>query len=239
MRKIIVAALLFCLIITPCHALTFFKADYDDDTFTTETVYEGDWLPLRELSARLPYEVEWKDRTIYVYADRTWEIHPDKWIPEGVKIVDGVTYVTPRYMLRFLPESSFVYNGELHVFDGEIERSRLVKGNETFRENVLSTLYRLKLALPEDYKLIRRYLTGGIKQGEWREGMPVMTKAYIYPSSRRPVAYIIAHESFGAEMAEMISHEAYHVYLERRHEQSEDAAWEYGQRVRSDLLKIM
>jgi len=235
MRKIIAAALLFCLIITPCHALTFFKADYDDDTFTAETVYEGDWLPLRELSAILPYEVEWKDRTIYVYAEKTWTIKPDQWIPEGVKIVDGVTYVTPRYMQRFIPAgNAFRYQGELYVFDGEINRSELIRGEERFRQKTLTVMYRLKLALPDDYKLIRRYLKGGIEQAEPEEG-GLVAAAYIYPAVSRPTAYIVAGSS-GVNLAELIAHEAYHVHLERWNRQSEAAATEYGLRVMYDLL---
>lgn len=239
MRKIIVAAPLFCLIITPCHALTFFKADYDADSYTTENLDYGEWLPLRELSSILPYEVEWKDRTIYVYADKTWEIKPDRWIPPGVKIVDGVTYVTERYMRRFVPDSSFLYQNELYVFDGETERSELVRGNETFRENVLSTMYRLKIALPKDYKLIRKHLRGGIEESETEPGMPLQASAYIFPTASRPTAYIVASAMTGANLAELIAHEAYHVYLERWNKQSEDKAIEYGQQIKAELIETM
>lgn len=94
MRRIILFALLLFLTVTPCKALTFFRTDYDGDTYVEETAYSGDWLPLLELSEIMPYSVEWKDRTVYIYGERTWTIKPDWWIPEGVKIVDGVTYVT-------------------------------------------------------------------------------------------------------------------------------------------------
>ena len=77
MRRIILFALVLCLTVTPCKALTMFQADYDADTWTTERLDYGDWLPLRELPSILPYTVEWKDRTIYVYAERTWTIKPD------------------------------------------------------------------------------------------------------------------------------------------------------------------
>ena len=235
-RLALILTLCLCLSI-PCSALTFFQADYDADAYTTETVYEGDWLPLRELSSILPYEVEWKDRTIYIYGERTWTIKPDWYLPEGVKIVDGVTYVTPQYMKRFLPDgTAFLYQGELYVFSGEINQSELIRGNEDFRQNTLTVLYRLKLALPKDYKLIRKHLKGGIEQSEWKDGLPILTKAYTYPSFSRPVAYILAYEAEGADLAEMIAHEAYHVHLERQHRQSEDAAHEYGRRVAADLI---
>lgn len=232
-RLALIFTLCLCLSV-PCSALTFFQADYDADAYTTETVYEGDWLPLRELSSILPYTVEWKDRTIYVYAERTRTIKPDWYLPEGVKIVDGVTYVTPQYMKRFLPGVSFVYGGELYVFAGETERSRLVRGDETFRQNALTALYRIKLALPEDYRLIRNCLTGGIAYEAPQEGL-LTYSAYIYPAARRPVACIVTNGS-GADLAELIAHEAYHVYLHRQDKQSEDAAIKYGQRVKRDLL---
>ena len=129
LRKIIVTTILLFVIITPCHALTFFQADYDADTYTTNTIYESDWLPLRELSFLLPYSVEWKDRCVYIYTDtRTWKIRPDYWIPEGVKIENGVTYVTPRYMRMLVPDgTSFLYKDELYVFDGEIKTSKLIQ----------------------------------------------------------------------------------------------------------------
>ena len=258
MRRIILFALVLCLTVTPCKALTLFQTDYDGDGWETERVeYQaynpstaaqrspslctreaGDWLPLRELAGVLPYSVEWneQERTVYIYAGRTHTIQPDWWLPEGVQIVDGVTYVSPSYLRRVLPGISFLYDGELYVFHGETEPSRLVRGSETFRANALTALYRLRLALPEDYRLIRRCLKGGI---EPRETVPggLAAAAYIYPAASRPVAYIVA-DCKGADLAELIAHEAYHVYLYRHGRQSESGAQEYGQRVKQDLLKI-
>lgn len=231
MRRIITIALVLCLTVTPCHALTLFQTDYDGDSYTTETVYEGDWLPLRELAEILPYEVEWKDRTVYIYAGRTHTIRPDWYLPEGVQIVDGVTYVTPKYLRRVLPGISFLYDGELYVYNGETEPSRLVRGSADFRAHTLTALYRLRLALPEDYQLIRRHLTGGIQQEEPEEGL-LTYAAYTYPSARRPVAYIVADCS-GANLAELIAHEACHAAGK-----GETQAEEYGRRVKQDLLNI-
>lgn len=256
MRRIILFALVLCLTVTPCKALTLFQTDYDGDGWTEERVeYQaynpstavrrspslctreaGDWLPLRKLAEVLPYEVEWKDRTVYIYAERTHTIRPDWYLPEGVQIVDGVTYVTARYLDGILGGRAFRCQGELYVFNGETQRSRLVRGDETFRQNALTTLYRIKLALPEDYKLIRNSLTGGIQQEEPGEGL-LTYAAYIYPAARRPVAYIVADCS-GADLAELIAHEAYHVYLHRRGRQSEEQAMDYGRRVKQDLLNI-
>ena len=238
-RLALILALCLCLSV-PCFALTFFQTDYDADVYITETAYEGEWLPLRELSSILPYEVEWKDRTIYIYAERTWTIKPDWYLPEGVQIVNGVTYVTPQYMKRFLPDgTAFQYQGELYVFDGEINRSELIRGEEDFRQRALTVLYRLKLSLPEDYKLIRRYLRGGVEQVLVSEESVLSASAYVYPAASRATAYIVASGLTGANLAELIAHEAYHVYLERWNRQSEDAAIEYGQRVMNDLLDIV
>lgn len=251
-RLFLILILCLCLSV-PCSALTLFQTDYDGDSYTTERVAfdypsvtcgdsspdkgsQAGWLPLRELSKILPYTVEWKDRTVHIYAERTHTIRPDWWLPEGVKIENGVTYVTQAYMRRFLPGISFLYDGELYVFDGETVRSQLVRGDADFRERVLTTMYRLRLALPEDYQLIRNCLTGGIEQSEWQEWMPEGALAYVYPTRPRPTAYIIANPRW-ADLTELIAHEAYHVCLVRRGHDSEDAAWEYGKRVRAALLE--
>ena len=210
MRHIILFAMVLCLTVTPCYALTLFDADYDADTWTTERLDYGDWLPLRELSSILPYTVEWKDRMVYIYGERTWTIKPDRWMPEGVKIEDGVTYVTPDYMRRFLPGISFLYKDELYVFDGESEQSRLVRGDEDFRQNALTALYRMKLAATDTYDMIRRNLTGGVESVERPADIPLGALAYVYPSMSEPTAYIIGKPE-ETILARRIVHEAVHV----------------------------
>lgn len=155
---------MFYLIITPCHGLTFFKADYDEDTFAAETVYECEWLPLSNLSQILPYDVEWnaETRTISITAARTIKIRPDWWIPPGVKIENGTTYVTSGFLCGLLGAEAFMYDGELYVFDGEVEKSALIKGNEEFRKGALTTLFRMKLVAPEIYEMVRENLSGGV-----------------------------------------------------------------------------
>lgn len=253
MRRMITIALVLCLTVTPCHALTLFQTDYDGDSYTTERVAfdypsvtcgdsspdkgsQAGWLPLRELSEILPYEVEWseQERTIYIYAERTWEIKPDWYLPEGVMIRDGVTYVSPAYMKRLVP-NSFLFRTGLYVFAGETKRSALVRGEEDFRREVLTTMYRLRLALPEDYRLIRDSLSGGIEQSEWQDWMPEGALSYVYPGHKHPTAYIIAGRR--ANLAELIAHEAYHVFLTRQGRDSEEMAEEYGKRVRAALLE--
>lgn len=237
MCRLIIFLSVLLLLVTPCQALTLFQTDYDGDTYQTEIVYEGEWLPLAELSEVLPYEVEWKDRTVYVHANRTFEIKPDWWIPPGVKIQNGVTYVTQNYMQRFLPGISFMYDGELYVFNGEAAESKLIRGEEDFRKHVLTVMYRLKLALPDDYDLIRNCLTGGIEQGELKDGMPSNARAYVYASTRHPIAHVIEDWAIDTNLAELISHEAYHVYLERKYCQDESKTHEYGLSVKERLLE--
>jgi hypothetical protein len=77
-------------------------------------------------------------------------------------------------------------------------------------------------------------LTGGIQQEEPEKGL-LTYAAYIYPAARRPVACIVTGGS-GADLAELIAHEAYHVHLHRRGRDSEGAAREYGRRVAELLL---
>ena len=211
--------------VTPCKALTLFKTDYDVDNYTTERVayqatssgaaghlpteWEG-WLPLREFSEILPYTVEWKDRTVYIYADKTHTIRPDWYLPDGVMIENGVTYVSQAYMRRILPGISFLFENELYVFNGEAERSRLVRGDEDFRQNALTAIYRMKLAVPDTYDMIRRNLTGGVENVERPADIPIGALAYVYPSRRDPTAYVIGKPE-ETILARRIVHEAVHV----------------------------
>ena len=164
MRRIIAIALLLCLTVTPCSALTLFQTNYDDNTYETEIVYEGEWLPLSNLSEFLLYDVEWnaETRTITITAARTFQIRPDWWIPPGVKIENGTTYVTSGFLCGLLGAEAFMYDEELYVFDGEVEKSALIKGNEEFRKGALTTLFRMKLVAPEIYEMVRENLSGGV-----------------------------------------------------------------------------
>ena len=82
---------------------------------------------------------------------------------DGLMIVNGLAYCSPKFLSIRLPNVSFRYNGEIYYLKGETKTSTLIQGNDSFRNKVLTTMYNLKLALPEDYSLIRSCLTGGIK----------------------------------------------------------------------------
>ena len=256
MRQLITITLLLCLTLTPCHALTLFTTDYDSDTYTESTpsflipsdVPEG-WLPLRAAAEYLPINVDWDDATreIIVRADlyksklsllkeKRYKI--DNLCPlysDDLMIVNGVTYCSPKFLTIRLPNVSFRYNGEVYYLKGETETSTLIQGDESFRNKVLTSMYNLKLALPEDYSLIRSCLTGGIKQVS-PEDADVFANAYVYPSRRNPVAYIVGGEY--SDIANLIAHEGYHVWLERNEGQSEKEAREYGQMISNRLNEM-
>lgn len=182
-RLIFFIALCLCLSI-PCHALTLFQANYDSDQYTESTpsflipsdVPEG-WLPLRAAAEYLPISVEWDNATreIIVRADlyksklsflkeKHYKIdNLCSLYSDDLMIVNGVTYCSPKFLTIRLPNVSFRYNGEVYYLKGETETSTLIQGDDSFRNKVLTTMYNLKLALPEDYSLIRSCLTGGIK----------------------------------------------------------------------------
>ena len=241
MCYIITIALVLCLTLTPCHALTLFKTNYDDDAYETEIVYEGEWLPLSNLSEFLPYDVEWNSetRTISITAARTFKICPDWWIPPGVKIENGVTYVTPKYLCGLLGAEAFMYDGELYAFDGEVEKSALIKGNEEFRKGALTTLFRMKLVAPEIYEMVRENLSGGV-QGVSREelppSIPLNTLAYVYPYRRNPIAYIVGDTS-GVALARRLVHEGVHVRQAREwREIREEEAKQFELEIEKILL---
>lgn len=246
-------ALVLALTVTPCHALTIFETDYDADKYT-ETIITfdipdkvpEDWLPLRAASQYLPITVDWDNATREIivkanlYANKLNSLKEKRYkidilcslYSDDLMIVDGVTYCSPRFLTIRLHRASFRYNGEVYYFKGEIETSKLIRGEDAFRKKVLTNMYNLKLALPEDYKLIRSCLTGGIKQVK-PEDADVFANAYVYPTARKPIAYIVGGEY--SDITYLISHEAYHVWLARNARQSEKLAREYGQRVSNEL----
>ena len=240
LRRIITIAFLLCLTVTPCYALTLFQTNYDDNTYETEIVYEGEWPPLAQLSEFLPYNVEWNSetRTITITADRTIKICPDWWIPPGVKIENGTTYVTSGFLCGLLGAEAFMSDGELYVFDGEVEKSALIKGNEEFRKGALTTLFRMKLVAPEIYEIVRKNLSGGVQgvsKEELPSSIPLNTLAYVYPYRRNPIAYIVGNTS-GVALARRLVHEGVHV---RQAREGREIREEEARQLELEIEKIL
>lgn len=256
MHYFILFTLILTLTITPCSALSIFETDYDANKYTETTITfdildevpEG-WLPLRAAAEYLPISVDWDDqaREIIVRADlyksklsllkeKRYKIdNLSTLYSDDLMIVNGVTYCSPKFLTIRLPNVSFRYNGEVYYLKGETKTSTLIQGDDQFRNKVLTTMYNLKLALPEDYSLIRSCLTGGIKQVS-PEDADVFANAYVYPTRRNPVAYIVGGEY--SDIANLIAHEGYHVWLERNERQSEKEAREYGQMISNRLNEM-
>ena len=197
---------------------------------------------MRETSQYTPITVDWDNTTKEIivkadlYANKLNSLKEKRYkidilcslYFEDLMVVNGVTYCSPRFLTNRLPNVSFRYSGEVYYFQGETETSKLIRGDDDFKNKVLTTMYNMKLALPEDYKLIRSCLTGGIKQVK-SEDTDVFANAYVYPTARKPIAYIVGGKY--SDITNLIAHEAYHVWLERNAKQSENLAREYGQRV--------
>ena len=255
MHYFILFTLILTLTITPCSALSIFETDYDADKYTETTITfdildevpEG-WLPLRAAAEYLPISVDWDDyaRKIIVRADlyksklsllkeKRYKI--DNLCPlysDDLMIVNGVTYCSPKFLTIRLPNVSFRYNGEVYYLKGETETSTLIQGDDQFRNKVLTTMYNIKLALPEDYSLIRSCLTGGIKQVSPKDA-DVFANAYVYPYRRNPIAYIVGDTS-GVALARCLVHEGVHVRQAREGREIEE---EEAKQAEIDIEKIL
>lgn len=240
MRRVFIIFLALLLAV-PCRAVTLVEADYDGDEWVAEEATPPGMVPLRAAAAFLPYEVEWQERTIIITTEeRTWKFSPDRWLPEGMTLTDGVTWVTPQYLCGILQSGrAFCVDGELYYLTGESKGSALIRGGERFRLNVLAAMYRLKVALPEDYALIRKSLSGGVEESGGLDGETWQPSAYIYPRAKRPTAFIVASGVSGAQLAELIAHEAYHVVLRANNRTNEIKCQEYAAGVKAALLERM
>lgn len=260
-------ALLLCLLSLPSYAATLnlFSSDYDNDkwqveeiTFAQEDAILDEWYPLRAISECLPIDVSWDDATrdIVVYSHEMAEInifiaeqryHADDIPTSKLKIKDGVTYCSPEFLSKLLPKTGFVYNNEVYCFNGEMVSSKLIKHDDrdTFKASAITSMYELKLKLPNDYAFVRKYLTGGISlvKVNTHKNVPSYAAAYVFPKVKKPVAYIISNsthplygfEPYGEYLIELICHEAYHVYLERIGKQNETNAMKYGREIYHNL----
>lgn len=149
---------------------------------------------------------------------RTRRYHVDN-LPTEMIVKDGVTYCSPRFLASFLSKTGFFYNGEVYCFAGEYVESELIneRDSEIFKPQLLTTLYAMKLFMPYEYEFARTYLTGGIKcvaKNKVAAGAEDAV-SYIYPSSSKPICYIVNGKNGGRTLTSYIAHEAYHVYQYR------------------------
>lgn len=258
--RCIAVALLFCVLTTPCQALTLFEANYDADIYAIQQINFDiipsvlqDWVPFRAASEYLPIDVSWDESTkeVVVYSHelaRTNIFYKEQrykpcTLPPTLTIVDGVTYCSPQFLKNNLSGRGFVYNGEVFYFSGETVESKLIKsnGNNVFKDNAITSMYQLKLKSPDDYAFVRKYLTGGIEYVQ-RNNIPKNAfgaYAYIYPNRRKPVCYIVKGYSSDATLASYIAHEAYHVYEYKTNGKStEKAAKKYQQTIFNKLIAL-
>lgn len=258
-RIILIIVLLFSLS-APVYALSLFSADYDADIYTVsninfniqESIQEG-WYPLKVVSAFLPIDVSWDEstrevvvyshelaRTNIFYEGRRYKANR---LPSNLKIVDGVTYCSPQFLTNNLSGRSFIYDGKVHYFIGEKVKSKLIKanGNSVFKDNVITSMYQLKLKSFDDYAFVRKHLSGGIEYAT-KQQVPqnaFNAVAYTYPYRKKPVCYIIRAHNGGATLASYIAHEAYHVYeCKTKGDSTEKAAKEYQKLILNKLIYL-
>lgn len=248
--------ILLCLLSLPSYALNLFYSDYDNDEWKIEeitfapvdTIPDG-WYPLRAVSQYLPIDVSWDDKNkqVIVYSHETiWDFkyHIDN-LPSEMIIKDGVTYCSPKFLFSFLYKTGFYYNEEIYCFAGEHVESELIDGRDSkeFKPKILTTLYGMKLAMPEEYKFARTYLTGGIKmvyKNEIPKSLSERTGAYIYPARKHPVCHIVGDKWTNWFMAEFIAHESYHVHQYRVDKiTGEEAPTRYGRQVNIKFKQLV
>jgi hypothetical protein len=70
-------------------------------------------------------------------------------------------------------------------------------------------MLRLAVVVPNDYAVVTAHLPGGVKKAQ--EVIPGAS-AYVQPWESTPVAHIIDTSMYGAELAAVIAHEAWHVH---------------------------
>ena len=251
--NIICIILIFCFISVPSFALNLIVSDYDNDKWIEESIsldipeniQEG-WYPLKAVSAFLPIDVSWDESTreVVVYSHelaRTNIFYDGRrykanCLPSNLKIVDGTTYCSPQFLTNNLSGRSFIYDGKVHYFTGEKVKSKLIKanGNSVFKDNVITSMYQLKLKSPDDYAFVRKHLSGGIEYAT-KQQVPqnaFNAVAYTYPYRKKPVCYIIRAHNGGATLASYIAHEAYHIYeCKTNGDSTEKAAKEYQKQI--------
>lgn len=258
MRKIFCVCLLILCLIIPASAITITTSDYDNNIWNTEQVQfenpaeiPSDWFPLRKLTEYIPtLEVEWlsEEKQIQLYnADSYWPFvsyYDIYHLPNGMKILNGVTYCSPNFLMTQLGSRGFVYNNEIYCYVGEnVVSQKIICDKDEFRHKIISVLYQISVISPDTYDLIREYMTGGVE---------VITKAdipsylsqgvvgFIRPGEFNPVCKLV-HCSYNLQrgnLASTLTHEAYHVYQWKNEgDRGEEIPTQRGHEIRELLLE--
>lgn len=259
MLKTLLVSIVCAVVINNTSVLNLFQTDYDADLYEVTQVefnipnnVPKGWYPLRDISNYLPIEVSWDNNTreIVVVSEHMKHLRPllaerrykaDK-LPSSLVIQNGITYCAPKFLTQSLSGISFIYNNNLYVFNGEAVESKLIKneGSTRFKEFTLTSMYRLKLVMPDVYKMVQNNLTGGIMYDSNRDKFPLSAIGYVYPNRKNPVCCMLHDYYYGAELASYIAHEAYHVYQYRKDGISyERDANNFEKEILNTLIKSM
>lgn len=256
----------FFVITASASTLHTFKSNYDADKYTTDQInynipltISQDWYPLKEALKYLPIEVSWDNKTREVVirsenpiqllnysnsSTKTEKRYKSNKLPSAMlKIENGVTYCSSRFLTSLLGGVGFMYDDEVYYFDGESKSSRLINSgkSEKFKSNVITSMYQMKVKMPDEYKFVRKYLTGGISCVEKGsdKNVPNSALGYTYPSVYKPCCYVVGDKLTGANLASLIAHESYHVYQYKSGKNvSEDDADKYENMVKQTMIAM-
>lgn len=239
MYKIFSLLFIMLILLIPIGAnasyLYTFKSDYDTNKYITEQIYfdipysvPQDWYQLKTMSQYLSIGVDWDSKTHeividnfplqYVNSNMPERRYKSYKLPDSLKIKDGVTYCSPEFLVNLLGGFGFLYNGQVYYFAGESVQSKLINpgASKVFKPYVITSMYEMKLKLPNEYKFVRKHLTGGIECIQTVDSkIPAYAKAYVYPSHTYPCCYIVGDKVMSTTLASYIGHEAYHVWQYR------------------------
>lgn len=258
MKKILCGVLMIYALVTPSNALSVVYGNYDNDRWDVEQIsfslpeeVPDGWHPLKEATSYFnQVYVTWEDSTKEVTVcsnDLFWlylETFSSSNLPEYLIIKNGVTYCSPEYLATLVSNQGFYYDGELYYFVGETAKSELIRSeSETFRKNVLTILFQMKVVFPDVYTLIRENLTGGIEQIQ-RNELPYkfsydadrnLVAGYTNVGVSTPICYVVNsfHNTKKENLAEVIAHEAYHIHcFNSNRDIGEELPTAYGNNVR-------
>ena len=178
--------------------------------FDTPAEVDDTWLPLVAITEHLPLSVEWdgENRAIVITSEdiatkwpwiATQRLSADALDSSELVIVDGTTYCSPWFIARYLPGVSFVHEGRLWYCDVPLD----------WDGNLYAAMLRMSVVSPNDYAFVVSHLPGGVKKAQ--EIIPGAS-AYVLAWEDPPVAHIIDTSMYGAELAAVIAHEAWHVH---------------------------